>query len=131
MEELIGKTISKVEMDGDTVIVFTTGEGEKIAYDAYGDCCSSSWFAHITNIEALLGNKVNAVVEREEFSDAEQKQAEAEGKYDCLALYANDIKTDKGTCEIEYRNDSNGYYGGSCDLTSHIEKNLKEITKDF
>ena len=50
MEELLNKIITKVEMGGDQTIVFTDGNGEKIAYTAYGDCCSSSWFSGIDGL---------------------------------------------------------------------------------
>lgn len=137
MKELIGKTIEKVELGNDTTLVFTTSGGEKIAYYAEGDCCSSSWFSNITGIKNLLGQTVNEVVEREEFSEEEQKKAEEEYKKnndyepDVLALYGFMLKTDKGTCDVEFRNESNGYYGGYCELTESIPSKLKEITEDF
>ncbi len=45
MKELINKIITKIEFSsGKDMIVFTDGNGEKIAYETFGDCCSSSWF---------------------------------------------------------------------------------------
>src|SRR6478752_3160857 len=111
MQELIDRKIIKVEMDGDEILVFTDSEGNKIAYETFGDCCSYSWFAHVTGLKNLLNQVVTEVTERQEFSEEDQKRAEAEGDYDCLALYGYIIKTKKGTCDIEFRNDSNGYYG--------------------
>lgn len=134
MKELVGKVITKVEMIGQDYIQFTTDTGEEIAYGAYGDCCSRSWFAHIDNLKALIGNKVNSVQDREMWTEEETKKAESEGSYDVLSLYGYLLKTDKGTCDIEFRNDSNGYYGGSADLTTLSEeqrKDLKTITEDF
>lgn len=131
MKELIGKRINKVFMRDDTMMVFETDTGEKIAYETFGDCCSYSWFAHITNLDALIGNIVNNVVEREEFTETEQKKAEAEGDYECLALYGYMLKTDKGTCDIEFRNGSNGYYGGWCELVTYKPNvDLKEVKED-
>ncbi len=36
-----------------------------------------------------------------------------EKEYDCLQFYGYKITTDKGDATIEFRNSSNGYYGGS------------------
>ncbi len=137
MKELLGRTIKSVYKMGDTTLVFKTDKG-LISYDTHGDCCSSSWFSNITGIKNLLGQKVNEVVEREEFSDDEIKKAEAEYKKnneyeaESLALYGYLLKTDKGTCDIEFRNESNGYYGGWCEL-SNVTKvtGLKPILNDY
>ena len=131
MEELIGKKITKVEVNGDsTVMVFTDANGDKIAYEALGDCCSYSWFSDITGLGNLVEHTVSEIVDREEFSEEEQKRAEKQGDYECLALYGHLIKTEKGTCDIEYRNDSNGYYGGWCQLTTTIPDDLREVFED-
>lgn len=34
----------------------------------------------------------------------------------CIAYYGMKITTEKGRCVIDYRNSSNGYYGGSLEL---------------
>jgi len=134
MKELLGKTITKVQMLGNDYIAFTTDTGKVIEYDAYGDCCSISWFAHIDNLKALIGNKINSVEARKMWTKEEIKKAESEGDYEVLALYGYLLKTNKGTCDIEFRNDSNGYYGGSADLitlSKKQRKELKTIKKDF
>lgn len=132
MRDLVGKVINKIEMSDDTtVMVFTTDSGEKIAYLTEGDCCSYSWFSHITNLDTLLGQKVNEVVEREEFSKEEYEKAEKEGDYESLALYGYMLKTNKGTCDIEFRNDSNGYYGGWCERYHSLPDDLHEVKEDI
>ena len=123
MKELIGKTIISVNLDENgTKITFVTDKG-KIVYETFGDCCSYSWFSDIEGLGSLIGEKVLSVENREEWTDDEQKEAESKGSYDCLRLYGILIKTEKGTCDIEFRNDSNGYYGGSCEL---VEDETKE-----
>ena len=130
MKELIGRKVLSYKFeDGGEKVVFETDKG-KIVYEAFGDCCSSSFFSDITGIDNLLGSEVLEVVERQEWSDEEIKKAEAQGSYDVLSLYGYLIKTARGTCDIEFRNDSNGYYGGSCDLVSdetREEKNESNI----
>lgn len=134
MEELKGKVIKKIELgEGETEVVFTDDGDMKYFFHANSDCCSSTWFCHITGVKNLLGQKVNMIVKREDFTDEEQKKAEAEGDYESLELYGYDIQTDKGIFFIEFRNDSNGYYGGSCDFSGNTGKTegFREIVTDF
>lgn len=37
---------------------------------------------------------------------------------DCVEYYGLKITTDKGRAVIDYRNNSNGYYGGSLELAN-------------
>lgn len=116
MNEIIGHTIKNLSLeDGGENLVFTTEKGN-IIYTTYSECCSRSFFSDIEGLDNLLGEKVLSVTERQEWTDEETKKAESQGDYDSLSLYGYIIKTQKGTCDIEFRNDSNGYYGGSCDL---------------
>lgn len=143
MEELVGKIIQKIRLnENDTLMVFNTSIGERIAFQTEGDCCSSSWFSHISGLDTLIGNRINEVFPRNEFTEEEQAKAEAEGSYESLTLYGFLLITDKGTCDVEFRNDSNGYYGGWCEKTSFEEKALnqeyqegdlilREIKEDF
>ncbi len=50
-------------------------------------------------------------------------------EFECLQIYKTTLKTDKGDCDVEYRNSSNGYYGGSLDLTHLSEKQMSKMTK--
>ena len=48
MNELIGKKITGMWVSNDqSILAFDTDQGV-IAYDAWGDCCSETWFADIT-----------------------------------------------------------------------------------
>ena len=123
MKELIGKTILSYTLeDGGTKLTFITDKG-KIVYETEGECCSYSWFSDIEGIDNLLGESVNSVTERQEWNEEETKKAEAQGDYGVLYLYGYLIRTVKGTCDIEFRNDSNGYYGGECNCILDETKN--------
>jgi hypothetical protein len=43
------------------------------------------------------------------------------------------VRTDKGVCVIEFRNSSNGYYGGTFERTAINEERdpLSPVTEDF
>ena len=109
LAELVGKKIYHifVEPDGGR-IQFYTDAGNPITYRADGDCCSRTWVERVSNAEALIGQTVL----KAECRNLPEPNPQPE-KYECLAVYGEALYTDKGVCEIEYRNDSNGYYGGS------------------
>ncbi len=108
MKELIGKRITGLLVNEDqSLLVFTTDHGD-VAYETYGDCCSETWFADITGVQALIGGAVNSV---EEVEMAEVQDGRSRQEYD--SLYGVKLTTDKGHADIVYRNSSNGYYGGN------------------
>jgi hypothetical protein len=103
--DLIGKTITKVEIAEDKMAMrLTLSDGEMlIRVDA--DCCSHTWIEHVempTELPAL----VTAVGDIELNADADTRDGE-------LAFYGYRISTNQGDLVIDYRNESNGYYGGS------------------
>lgn len=104
-EILIGRTISAVELASDKkAIRFRTDEGDVVAR-ADGDCCSSTWIEHVEL--PVLPAKVTAV-ESVPMPDLPK----GEDDYEVVVSYGFKITTDKGYLDIEYRNESNGYYGG-------------------
>ena len=81
---------------------------EKLCYYAEGDCCSSSWYEHISGAENLAGTVVFGV----EDVDMADVVVDNEDEFECLALYGIKIITTRGYVDIDFRNESNGYYGG-------------------
>lgn len=50
----------------------------------------------------------------------------------CLISCGYDLVTPNGTCYIEMRNSSNGYYGGSLQLTASVDKSsMHRLIEDF
>ena len=107
MNVLIGKTITGLKIAEDkTALLFNTDNGDiKVRCDA--DCCSFTWVEHIEMPALGLPAKViNAEnLEMPDLGDMPD--------CDVVAYYGFKITTDKGEIVIDYRNDSNGYYGGS------------------
>ena|SRR5208337_447769 len=105
---LIGKTIASIELAKDQkAIKFNLSDGSSIVAKTDGDCCSESWIESIDNPEALIGSPVLAV---EDISMAELPRDE---DCDLTQCYGCKIRTANGEAFMEYRNTSNGYYGGS------------------
>lgn len=106
-------------------IALQTSGGVFLA-EAEGEC----WIEHVSGVSALVGAtvvKCNAV-DMPPVADDEQDQD-----------YGFEIHTTKGVFRIEYRNDSNGYYGGSLEWEgpmsiqkgARVCRRMKPLTKDF
>jgi hypothetical protein len=131
MKELIGKKILRVLVDSETqqYLVFETDKGKDV-YETYGDCCSETWFADITGVDALIGGTVQEVRQNPlEGYNVEDGRTRQESD----SAYGETIVTEKGHCDIVYRNSSNGYYGGDISHIEEIPKKvlLRELTSDY
>ncbi len=112
-EKLIGKVLEAISLSDDKQKLSVTVDGETLKYGVEGDCCSSSWIEHLEVPDGVIGS---VITEIEEINMGEvggsKDHCERCKESDCLQLYQTLIKTQKGTVTLEYRNDSNGYYGG-------------------
>ena len=104
---LINKTINNIKIADDKLaLLFETNDGDFIV-NVEGDCCSSSWIESV-ELPALGFPATVVSVENIEMPDLGQPD-----EYDYIQYYGCKIVTDKGEIVIDYRNESNGYYGGS------------------
>ncbi len=112
IKDLIGKTINKLYIsENKEVLRAEMKAGNVIHITAVGDCCSHSWFEHLSGVEAILGEQINEVLERE-------MPDETVLGYEHIQYYGYTFVTDKGRFDIEFRNSSNGYYGGRLIVSS-------------
>lgn len=114
LQVFVGRTIVEVWKglgggdDGD--VAFTLDDGTTVYADPEGDCCSRSWVEHVSGVKFAYGAEIVGVDLRPELATQEDVD---DGAYECLALYGITLITAKGErIDIDYRNDSNGYYGG-------------------
>ncbi len=97
------RMLTKIELADDKMAIrFTTTQGEVEAL-CDGDCCSHTWVEDI----GLPVNGLPAIVL--DVVDVPMPSLDDSGE---LKNYGCKIVTDKGDVLIEYRNESNGYYGG-------------------
>lgn len=103
---LIGRTILGLKIAEDKeALLFVTDAGEiKVRCD--GDCCSYSW---VESIELPAMGFPAVVISAEDVDMPDLGDMEDR---DVVSYYGFKIETDKGVLLIDYRNDSNGYYGG-------------------
>lgn len=144
LQELVGTTIKeiRVQLPQGHYIQFMTTDNNLITYACYGDCCSETWIYAICGSEALLNHLVLSYEEVEMPTPNDDRTRQ---EYDQLYCYR--IRTNNGICDIEFRNSSNGYYGGSLDFCErnepteceeyttsgpkYVPVEFKTITKDF
>jgi len=102
---LVGKTINGIKVASDKkAILFECADGSHLA-KADGDCCSSTWVEHIEVPDFPC--TVTGV------EDIEMPDLGSPGEDGVIAYYGCKISTDRGEIVIDYRNESNGYYGGN------------------
>jgi len=117
MKELFWETISHIYISEDnTYLAFFNNWCDKVfVYSTEGDCCSYTWFETITNPENMIGQKILGIEEKD-MSDCCKDSAACDKckDHEVVQVYGLTFKTQKGYTDIEYRNSSNGYYGGWC-----------------
>lgn len=107
---LVGKTMTAIEISVDRqALRFVTTDGE-IIVDVDADCCSYSWVEHV-ELPAL--GFPATVISVDDIKMPDGAASIFHTNPDVLAFYGCKIVTDRGDIVIDYRNDSNGYYGGS------------------
>lgn len=109
---LIGKIVTAVYLaDDGGAIKFDVEGGDPIIAHADGDCCSHSWIESVQGIEQLIGARVVSV---DDVGEMPEVKGNRYGHYEEeMTFYGCKITTNKGYALIDYRNSSNGYYGGS------------------
>jgi hypothetical protein len=107
---LIGRTISKVEISDDRYEIKFVTDRDPVELEVHGDCCSRSWIESIDDPDVLLGTVTD--VEEIKMPDLGNISTPYNSDPEYVAYYGLKISTEKGRAVIDYRNDSNGYYGG-------------------
>ena len=107
---LVGKTITGIEIAADRQALRFVLEDGELVVDVDADCCSYSWVEHVELPALGLPATVVAVAD---IDMPEGAVSAFHADTDVLAYYGCKIVTDRGEIVIDYRNDSNGYYGGS------------------
>ena len=100
---LVGLHIQKVR-NTDQDVIFDTNVGE-VLWVVDADCCSHTW---IENLDVPLG-LVMHVGDR----DLSGQDFSSVGGAVYTQVYGIELRTLQGSGLIEFRNESNGYYGGS------------------
>ena len=104
---LVGKTIMGMKIaDDKEALLFQTEQGDAVV-KTDADCCSSTWIEHVELPARGFPAEVLAV------EDLDMPDLGSDNESEIIAYYGCKIITDKGEIIIDYRNSSNGYYGGN------------------
>ena len=119
---MLGKPLASVRLgDGKEDITFMFQDGTRRAFGVEGDCCLHSWIEHLEVPPSIVGATILAVEESDSVEGwdkhiCRKKEGTSYGNecgHDSLQIYNTTFLTARGSIVLEYRNDSNGYYGGN------------------
>lgn len=131
---IVGKTLKSIRYDDQHL--FLIFDDEYLSLTVYGDCCSYSYFYDFYGVEKILNHKITDFKE----VDLDPTDLKASHDGDRIQVYgykivcersADDYQWDKEpTAVFSFRNDSNGYYGGSLENGGELDEKVPVITKD-
>lgn len=117
-EDLIGKTLAGASHTA-IGVTLTFRDGTVAEFETSAGCCSRSWIESFECPDDVDGSVLTAVDEDDEprrSFDLEPKDESGEWIHNHhVQVYQTIFRTDRGRIYVEYRNASNGYYGGSLD----------------
>jgi hypothetical protein len=114
LKNTVGKVILNVSLSSDKeYFTLMFQDGTKATFSVEGGCCSSSWIEHLTVPDPIAGATILSAKDGGGVAWDNHECSKSECSHDCLQVYNTTFNTDKGNIILEYRNDSNGYYGGS------------------
>lgn len=109
---LTGETVSALRLGKDAqdaeYIAFLLASGKEHIFMLDADCCSETWMYAIQNVQALFNRVIQEVIPCPE--TALDDDGKSRQQYDKLYRYT--LATSRGYVDLEFRNSSNGYYGG-------------------
>lgn len=124
IDKILNRPLAGIDLSGDKQqFVLRFQDGEQVRYGVEGDCCSVSWVEYLTIPAGIDGQVITGVEElemegeptpcvncRERYRPDEDNAPAC--NHDVLQVYQTHFHTPVGDIILEYRNDSNGYYGG-------------------
>lgn len=120
LDDLIGLTVLKIEINLGNDKLFiklkdSFGNEVFMVFDSFGDCCSTSWIESLEGDQDIIGNEIINIIEHE-LPPLKDDDPDFMFDNNFTQICNYEIVTAKGSCVIDFRNLSNGYYGGSLDL---------------
>ena len=115
--ELVGKTMTSVRNVDDEEIVFTTDTGNTYKLYHSQDCCESVRVESITgDLDDLIGVPILSAEEACNNDDPEGYKHEGSYRAESQTWTFYKLRTIKGSVDIRWYGESNGYYSESVDF---------------
>lgn len=126
---LVGRKILEIRDVGEGGFTLVFKDGSRAVFDVCGDCCSRTWIEHFEVPADIAGAViVKCVHNTADWSNAEPTKT---GNYEeQMSYYDTRIVTNRGDIVCEYRNSSNGYYGGWLEFSLHDEDLTNPARRD-
>ena len=118
-----GRTIKAVRAElGGTELWFDFADGGGAMFRVGADCCSESWIEHIEVPADIDGAVFVGCSEGGEVDAGGGHGEHCPEPQDVTLVYSASFATDRGHVVVEFRNTSNGYYGGDIGLVRVVPK---------
>lgn len=130
---LKNKTVTGIRVSKDREFIRFETDGAALDFATYGDCCSTSWIEHVSGLDALRAGPVLEVV-ADELTPEVPSDEPSLHRDESVQQYFYRLRTTGGTCTLEMRNASNGYYGGGMTYLGKDTAafaNADSVTEDF
>ena len=114
-DSVLGKNrLKEIAILPDSAIRFIFFGGMIVVWECYGDCCSETWIDVISGVEKAIGKFVTGVV----FLDMPEKD-DGKNRQEVDLFYGIRLYLDYSDdyLQIEFRNSSNGFYGGTMEVS--------------
>lgn len=124
--------VQHIRIDADYLNI-TTDHGE-LGFGVDGDCCSRSYFNDAVGVNKLIGSLLIAIhMTGGDEIEVEPKYQDRVLHYGLTVVSEHPVWGDVTTV-FSFRNESNGYYGGSvfpCNISPARIETLEEIAADW
>ncbi len=105
--ELVGQIVSELWLAPNKQYIQLQLQGHRVvAFYTEAECCSHSWIEHISGVAALIGQPIIAA------GQLDLPTPDQDPEVDFIQAYSSTLVTAHGLFELEFRNSSNGNYGG-------------------
>jgi hypothetical protein len=113
-EELLGKTITKIDVEGNDQITFTTKEGPVYSMYHSQDCCESVTLDDVVGSwDDLIGTPILKAEEAQSHDNPDGVEKEYQDSF-TWTFYK--LATIKGYVDFRWYGESNGYYSETVDF---------------
>lgn len=107
-KDLLGKVLTGVEKIDEDALIFTCDNGSKYKMYHCQDCCESVTIDDINgDLDDLIGTPILT-------ADEKTNEGNSNGESETWTFYT--IRTQKGSVDIKWYGESNGYYSESVDF---------------
>ncbi len=111
LKTLVGAKVNSVAIDASKEFLRLNTDRGDFTFVAVGECCSKSWIEHTCGAMNIIGGIITESPDL--YPNGEEiPNGEADDEYSLTQRYITKFVTDKGWMELEFRNESNGYYSG-------------------